>query len=387
MSPRARFAFAWYFHLPAIATEVEVRDHIRGSLEPLMRLHREARRPYLLAPTGSFLRHCLAVSPETVATMRDELVAGRMSLAGTYLYETDPLSIPWIILGAQVGEDLALKEALLGERPRWFFLPNFVWRAGFERLLAAQGIEGILTDSRQLAASSRARSWRWETTAEGPVHVGAVEVPTADWEHRRIGLLRGPTARLRVAFRDWTVTRRLSFGNDGAIHRTDAEAEVASALKDIEDCIEPDDLIVIADDGDRIRGTSLPGYRSLLRETGGAVDWRSLLTERPATPPLRELPSYTPPGMATVLRESEDAKFYWSLLEEARSFDWSAAERRDLLALDDVFYSYWPGVARRQWYVEQALDRIELGARRSGLTEEPRGDPEHPTADREPWHV
>ena len=382
-----RFAFAWYFHLPAIATEIEVRDHVLGSLEPLVRVHREHDIPYLLAPTGSFLRHCEQHSPEILAVIRSEIEAGRLCLGASYLYETDPLSVPWMSLLAHVAEDLEVKRQLLGHVPRIMFLPNFTWRAGLERILIDNGIRGVLLDSRQLQASSEARAWRWEAGGEGRVSTAAVPVPTEPWEHRRVQTLMTPHGSLRLVFRDWTPTRALTFGNDGAIHEARPERAVHHALSECLGDARSEDLVVLGDDGDRIRGMSLPGYRALLEATERCASWSELLNEAPASPRLRELPSYSPPGIDALLRGSVDARFYWSLLEELRSFTWGQPERREQLPLDDVFYAYWPGVGRRQWYVDRTLDWIELGIRRECPDTAVDGSSRHPAVDYGEWNV
>jgi hypothetical protein len=369
MSPSARIGLAWYFHLPAVSSDIEVRDHVRGSLEPILRLHHELDLPVLLAPTGSFLRHCERSQPEMLLELRAEIEVGRVTLGGTYLFETDPLSVPWTSLIAHVGRDVELKRRLLGVEPAWLLLPNFVWRPGLERILRRFGIRGAILDSRQLAASSAARSWRWEADADGAVSTSAVECPTEPWEHRRLRTLTdgAGATELRLAFRDWPLMRSLTFGNDGAIHRRHPEREIETVMRDADVGLGSSGLAILADDGDRVRGTSLAGYRALLERIHQPIDWGQLIDEGSSMPPLRELGVYSPPGIDALLRRSDDARFYWSLLEELRSFPWTVAEREQQLALDDVFYPFWPGVGRRRWYVDRVLEWIELGSERNSL--------------------
>jgi hypothetical protein len=373
VSNSARLALAWYFHLPAVASDIEVHDHAWGSLEPILRLHREHDIPVLLAPTGSFLEHCERHEPDILVALRAEIESARVAIAATYLYETDPLSVPWTSLVAHVESDMELKRRLLGVKPAWLFLPNFVWRPGLERILSRFDIRGLILDSRQLAASSASRSWRWEADDAGTVHTSSVLLPTEPWEHRNLRTLASApgAAGLRLAFRDWSLTRGLTFGNDGAIHRRHAAQEIETAIRAADLRLDESGLVVIADDGDRVRGTSLVGYRELLERIHRPVDWHSLIDETPVMPPLRELGVYSPPGIDSLLRGSEDARFYWTLLNELRSYSWTAAEREEQLALDDVFYPFWPGVGRRQWYLDRVHEWIERGNDRGECQQPP----------------
>ncbi|HEV3322425.1 MAG TPA: hypothetical protein VG147_09595 [Solirubrobacteraceae bacterium] len=373
----ARVGIAWYFHLPIIASDIEVRDHVRSSLQPMLRLHREQNAPFLLAPTGGFLLHCERCEPTVLSELRSEIEVGRVRIAATYMYETDPLSVPWASLIAHIGQDVELKRRLLGVHTEWLLAPNFVWRPGMERILARFDIAGVILDSRQLAAATKARSWRWDVDADGEVRTLDVPSRIEPWEHRRLRILAADPAHNapRIAFRDWPLTRSLTFGNDGAIHVREPVPAIQQALHAA--ALGEDELTIVADDGDRIRGTSYAAYRRLLGKLGPTVDWARLIDEPPTTPPLRELGAFSPPGIDALLRASEDARFYWSLLEELRGFAWSPAERAEQLALDDVFYPFWPGVGRRKWYVDRALAWIERGIERGtpGLHIDTDGDP------------
>jgi hypothetical protein len=371
MTNGVRYAFAWYFHLPVVATAIELCDHVRGSLSLLLREHRETAQPLLLAPTGSFLRLCERHEPSVLEELSSAAQSGLVEIAGTCCYETDPLSIGWSALRRQLRVDLEIKHALLGATPRWYFAPNFVWRPGVEVLCAEHGLAGVVLDSRHLAAASVSRSWRWDATPEGAVHVESRPLPTEPWEHRALQALDGPRGEktLRIAFRDWEQTRALTFGNDGAIHRADGRVQIEATVRDARE--NSGSLVVVADDGDRITGTSHRGYRTLLDVAGPLANWRELVDSEPVSPSIRELPAFSPPGIGALLRESDDARYYWSTLRELEAAAESSEDRLRLLALHDVFYAFWPGVGRRRWYVEQVTELLQEHARGQALGEVP----------------
>ena len=350
----ARFALAWYFHLPSIASAIEVRDHAYRSLALLMRIHRTHQARVLIAPTGAFLKLCRRDAPEVLDDLLDLYSSGIAEPATTYFYDVDPFSISWSHLEEQVRRDHAYKEELIGRQPAWFFAPSFAWHPASDKLLTTLGIRGALLDSRHLASATTARAWKWSTDPVGSVTAIDTQPFVSPWEHRRLRTLSaGTQGSLRLVFRDWQLTRALTFGNDAEIHKPDRDI-----LAQLAGC-EPQDLIVLADDGDRIGPTSRRGYEELLDLVGSTVDWRSLAVEDSQLPWLRELPSFSQPGFDELLRTSLDARAYWSLLDQIAAVPLDSAQLARLLELQDVFYPFWKGCGRRRWYLDTAVELLD----------------------------
>jgi Glycosyl hydrolase family 57 len=349
-----RIALAWYFHLPSIANAIEVRDHAYRSLALLLRIHRTQRAPVLIAPTGAFLKLCLRDAPEVIDDLLDLYSSGIAEPATTYFYDVDPFSISWSHLEEQVRRDHAFKEELIGRPSAWFFAPSFAWHPASDKLLAKLGISGALLDSRHLASGATARAWKWSTDPLGSVTAIDTQPFVSPWEHRRLRTLSaGTQGTLRVVFRDWPLTRSLTFGNDAEIHKPDRDI-----LGRLDGC-EPQDLVVLADDGDRIGPASRRGYEELLEIVGGTVDWCALAVEGSQLPRLRELPAFSQPGFDELLRTSLDARAYWSLLDEIAAAPLDSAQLARLLELQDVFYPFWKGCGRRRWYLDTAVELLQ----------------------------
>jgi len=186
--------------------------------------------------------------------------------------------------------------------------------------------------------------------------VTATDTPAfvSTWEHRRLRTLSvHGEGSLRLVFRDWPLTRALTFGNDAEIHRPDRDIGSHLAV------CEPEDLIVLADDGDRIGPASRRGYEELLDRAGPGANWRALATEDSPLPPLRELPSFSQPGFDELLRTSLDARVYWSLLHQIAAVSLDADQLTRLLALQEVFYPFWKGCGRRRRYLDAAVELLE----------------------------
>lgn len=352
--PHPRLALAWYFHLPSIATTIEVRDHARRSLALLLRMHRERDAPVLIAPTATFMKLCARDAPEVIEDLLDLYRSGLADLAVTYMHEVDPFSISWAHLRQQIRRDHAYKAQAIGEPAVWFFAPNFAWHPAMDRVLASLGVGGVVLDSRHLSSAASARAWKWAADDLGGVSATDTPPFVSPWEHRRLRTLTAADgSQLRLTFRDWPLTRAITFGNQAAIHMPDRNLSAHFS-----DC-EPHDLIVLADDGDRIGPASRRGYEELLDRAGSTVDWRALRGEHSPLPPLRELPAFSQAGFDELLRTSLDARVYWSLLSQLAAYPLTEQQLERLLALQEVFYPFWKGCGRRRWYLDAAVTLLE----------------------------
>jgi len=166
-------------------------------------------------------------------------------------------------------------------KPRWFFLPNFVWRPGLERILCDLGLEGALLDSRHYedANSTRqcvgtqrmgesqlraSRASRKPGSIGGCLRLGCqVETPTCALHS---GLGCHPSTDIRKPF-------RYSRTKGTAIRRIDTLGSGAGRL------------MVVADDGDRVRGSPGAGI-SVLKCAGALANWDDLLDSGCLGPPL-----------------------------------------------------------------------------------------------------
>jgi hypothetical protein len=351
----SRLAVAWYYHLPSIASSIEVRDHAYRSLAVLLRVHRDRRASVLVAATGAFLSLCRRDAPEVVEDLLDAYHDGIVELATTCFHDADPFSIRWHHLREQISRDHHYKTELLGESPQWFFAPGFAWHPATDRILAGLGLRAVVLDSRHLASAATARAWQWARDSSGAVAAVDTAPFVAPWEHRRVRTASSAATQwpLRVVFRDWPLTQALTFGNEAEIHlaRRDIPGRLAGCGVE--------DLIVLADDGDRVATTSRRGYEELLDAFAHTADWSDLAVELSTLPNVRELPTFSPPGFDALLRTSLEARMYWSLLDQIAAQSLDEEQLTRLLALQDVFYPFWKGCGRRRWYVDAAIDLLD----------------------------
>jgi len=352
----ATMGFCWYFHLPKIASRIEVKDHAVGSLELLLSLHMDLKRRVLVAPTASFLELCERYSPRTLESLRSGIEAGIVEIALTTAYDPDPFSISHQRCLELMEWDAAAKRRLLNVAPRWFMPGNYLWVPGMERHCFALGIEGIVLDSRHYEEATSLRVWQASSTT-GELQVRRQSTVLGVSETSQLSRVEYSQGKiLSICWRDWPATQALTFGNLSAIHDFDAEWNVKNEWA----ALEVDrQLVIIADDGDRIRGKSRSGYMTLLSLETNEFDWSTHVRSNSGVM-LHGLPGFIPPGLRAILHDSTDAQAYWKLLREVDPRSLSMAQFEEFLSLHDVFYAFWPDVARRKYYIEALLDFVEI---------------------------
>ena len=355
-SQRSEVAFAWYFHLPLLVTSpVEVSDHVDGSLLPLLRVHKIESCPLLLALTGSFVQLLTLHRPDALDRIQESIASENVCLGATCFHEINPFAVSWRLASLHVARDVELKRKVFDLTPAVYFPPNYAWRAGFEQVLANLGIDTVLLDCRHLKKGVGVQAWNWnhESKAQGTIVSEYTNLRT--WEYRRIRKVDGlQGASFNAYFRDWPSVKSLTFGNNSLIHRIDGTEEIAGLVSSWS---KPTELVVLADDGDRIRGRSLRNYRGLVHECQDrALDWNDAALKHDSLPPVRSLPSFNLRPLDFHLSHSTDARSYLGILDEIEASPISDNELEEFMSLQDVFYPFWGGTSRRDRYLEVALD-------------------------------
>jgi hypothetical protein len=347
--------FCWYFHLPSIASKSEVHEHAVESLELLLSLHRDSGRPLLLAPTGSFLELCRRYEPAVLESVAEALSTGMAQLGLTYFHETDPFEVGHMVAGELLRRDAELKQLMFGTTPTWFVPANSLWVPGTERHCATLGVTQLVLDSRHFAEATALRAWRWDTSGRaGEVQTRPIVTVLDENETLAAHIVRfGTESHMTAVWRDWAATRELTFGSGGAIHQYDLEV----VDRAVDHLATRPGLIVIADDGDRVRGDSRAAYERVLQLSDHVFDWNIV------QPPRREivgLSAFAPAGIAEMLHGHEDARAYWHLLRQIETSALTPTQYDMYLAAHDVFYPFWPDAARRLDYLNQVLDLVEV---------------------------
>jgi hypothetical protein len=346
--------FCWYFHLPSVASESEVHEHAVESLALLLSLHRDSNRPLLLAPTGSFLELCRRHEPAVLESVAEALSTGIAQLGLTYFHETDPFEVRHVVAGELLRRDAELKQRMFGTTPTWFVPANYLWVPGTERHCATLGVTQLILDSRHFAEATALRAWRWDTSGRtGEVRPRPVDTVLDENETLAAHVVRfGAGAQMTAVWRDWPATRDLTFGSGGVIHQYDLDV-----VDHVVDRIaERPGLVVIADDGDRVRGDSRAAYERVLQLSDDVFDWN--ITQLPRRE-MVGLSAFAPAGVAEMLHGHEDARAYWHLLRQIETSALTPTQYDVYLAAHDVFYPFWPDTARRLDYLNQVLDMVE----------------------------
>lgn len=380
---RRELVLAWHVHQPFFVPDEELREQIERSYRPLLALHRELDVPFCLNVTGALLERMALLSPDVIELLREEIAIGRVEpLASGKCHPLLPL-LPNGRARAQVQADAAIKERVLGVRPRGFWPADLGWCHSLVDVVAEAGVRWITADSSAKVAAAALPAWSPAVTSGHRVLAPdlAPLVSSAELgEVHRLELCdRSVCALLRHHELSWDLVDL----QDGVLHRPDRlEPFVESVFAHYDAGA---DLLMLGDDGERVHPQTLASYRRVLealRERDVAfVTGAEALASREA----RATPIYLPASTFLVdfaaWRTTPDDLVCWRQLEEVeRLFEEVARAAPDapelaalndtLLECEDSAFTFWKYLRRTRepFHARLAELRARLRALRSRST-------------------
>ena len=362
----------WYYHLPSVSTNDEVKDLIRISLKPLLYLHKKYSTPFTLAITGSLLKRITEIDPETISLMESLISEGILEMASTFYYEIFPPVVPYTFLKAHLEKDLSLKEEMFGIRPVTFYPPNFTWVSILNELLPDMGMKNVVLDEGHFRTCFKIQMWKWEVS-----RIEKMKSVLLDTYIDKKELYRAYTyetkdgKKLRLFFRDFDVVKNLSFGNSGLFHKPFEWNELEKYVRNVISQLKQGDFITLADDGDRINPISLFNYSNFLKYfneigffTPSLLDYEQIHTRK-----INYLPSYSIASLTNFWLNDLDSIHYLSLLNDlytlsihksGNNIDPVQNDIDDIMELQDVYFLFWKTLGRKKYYLEKLYRILEL---------------------------
>ncbi|WP_297519006.1 hypothetical protein [Thermococcus sp.] len=358
----------WYYHLPSISTNSEIKDLIRISLKPLLSSHRKYSKPVTLAITGSLLNRITEIDHETISLIESLISKELLELASTFYYEIFPPVVPYKFLKAHLEKDLSFKKELFGIRPSTFYPPNFSWVSILNELLPDLGIKNVILDEGHLKACFKIQMWKWEVSRIDEMKSILVDTYLDKKELHRIYTYKTQgDKRLRLFFRDFEVVKNLSFGNSGLFHKPFEWDGLKNYVSQVFSQLKQGDFITLADDGDRINPISLFNYSNFLRYfdktaffTPSLIDYNQIHTHK-----INYLPSYSIASLRNFWLKDLDSIHYLNLLNELYTLSIHRSESIDpvideIMELQDVYFLFWKTLGRKKYYMEKLYKILKL---------------------------
>ena len=378
-------ALVWHVHQPFFVPDAEVEAQHLESYAPLLALHRQLDVPFTLNVCGGLLDRLATLAPEWVEATHADAEAGRLELVASGKFHPMLPLLPHERAERQIEADLESKRASLGARPRGFWPTDLGWAHWLVPLLAERGLEWVAVDSAAAVEGSVRPTWREDVTRGHRVLAPELSPLVAAQELGQVHRLRFGDHTLHALLRHHALSWDLVDAQTGVLHRPDRLPAFRAAVAAHFDS--GADLLVLGDDGERVRPRTLSSYRACLealREDGvrfvrgsDAVDARRAgASERylPAGTSLVDFSAWTTtPDDHVCLAQLRAVQDRWVRLFQSatasghtRRLEALAAIDAELLPCEDAALTFWKYLRRtrepflvRLHALREALRRAE----------------------------
>lgn len=356
---KRELVLAWHIHQPFFVPDSELREQIEKSYRPLLSLHRELGVPFCLNVTGTLLERIDRIAPEWVELLREEIAIGRVEpLASGKCHPLLPL-LPHARARAQVEADVAIKERVLGVRPRGLWPADLGWCHSLVSIVADAGVRWVTVDSSAKIAASSLPAWKASVTDGHRVLTPELAPLVAGAELGDVHRLELGNSSVCALLRHHELSWDLVDLQDGALHWVD---RVDSFLDGVDAHYGSGaDLLVIGDDGERVHPQTLASYRRVLetlraREIEFVTGSAALAAREERASPIY-LPASTFLVDFAAWRTTPDDLVCWRQLEEVeRRYEEIARSMPDapeldalnalLLECEDSAFTFWKYLRR-----------------------------------------
>ena len=262
-------ALIWHVHQPFFVPDGELEAQHVESYAPLLALHRELDVPFTLNVCGGLLERLATLAPGWVEAVREDAAAGRVELVASGKFHPMLPTMPHERARRQIEADVEAKRAILGARPRGFWPTDLGWAHWLVPLVAAQGVDWVAVDSAAAVEGSVRPSWREERVRGHRVLAPDLSPLVAARELGLVHRLTFGSEVVHALLRHHALSWDLVDTQRGALHRPERIGAFVDAVGAHYDS--GADLLVLGDDGERVRPRTLESYRACLealREAG-----------------------------------------------------------------------------------------------------------------------
>lgn len=263
MTKNTNLSIIWHLHQPTFIPDCEVREQVNESYMNILRIHEELGIPFCLNITGSLIERLIVLEPEFIDYVKHLIKKNLIELlASAYYHPILPL-LSYEDAQVQIKRDIEIKRSVFDTVLKGFWPTELAWAHWLIPMLKKEKLEWVILDSLSLLLSNTLPEWNNRTVQGMKVLSPELKTVTLKHELHKPYFTEFLNDKLTIIFRDHEMSTHLTEFEDGVIYN---EQLIEDYIRNIANDAVDGDLLVIADDGERINAQTAKAYKTLLEK-------------------------------------------------------------------------------------------------------------------------
>lgn len=263
MTKNTNLSIIWHLHQPTFIPDYEVREKVNESYMNILKIHEELEIPFCLSITGSLIERLLVLEPKFIDYVKQLIKKNLIELlASAYYHPILPL-LSYEDAQAQIKKDVEIKRDVFNTSLKGFWPTELAWVHWLIPILKKEKLEWAILDSSSLVLSNTLPEWSDKTTQSLKLLSPELKTVTLKHELYKPYFTEFLNDKLTIVFREHEMSIYLTEFSKGVIYN---EKLIDDCIRNIANNIVNGDLLVIADDGERINAQTARVYRKLLEK-------------------------------------------------------------------------------------------------------------------------
>lgn len=263
MTKNTNLSIIWHLHQPTFIPDYEVCEKVSESYMNILNIHEKLEIPFCLNITGSLIERLLALKPEFIDYVKQLVKKNLIELlASAYYHPVLPL-LSYEDAQIQIKKDIEIKRRIFNTPLKGFWPTELAWAHWLIPMLKKEKLRWAIIDSSSLVLSNTLPEWS-DRTVQG-MRVLSPELKTVTLKHEiyKPYFTKFLNDKLVIIFRDHKMSIYLTEFKKGVIYN---EKLIEDYIRKIINNVMRGDLLVIADDGERINAQTARVYKKLLEK-------------------------------------------------------------------------------------------------------------------------
>lgn len=261
MTKNTNLSIIWHIHQPTFIPDCEVHEKVIESYMNILYIHEELEIPFCLNITGSLIERILSLEPEFIDYVKKLSEKNLIELlASAYYHPILPL-LSDENAEIQINKDIEIKRKVFNTSIKGFWPTELAWSHWLIPLIKKEKLRWAIIDSSSLILSNTLPEWSNRTIQGMNVLFPELKNVALKQEIHKPYFTESSGDKLAIIFRDHEMSTYLTEFKEGVLYN---EKLIEDYIIKITDNSNRDDLIVIADDGERINAQTARVYKQLL---------------------------------------------------------------------------------------------------------------------------